>query len=114
MKANRFKEEFNWSIKNDVRIIAVRGNAGEHDAMLRKVESWLRAAETAYARIDTPEMCSNEEHLRLRAKWLSEGTLTPDQWAESFLRATPQAIMDEITALDAESAEVLGNIKALL
>jgi type I restriction enzyme M protein len=27
---------------------------------------------------------------------------------------SPQEIMDEIAALDAESAEVLGNIKALL
>lgn len=34
--------------------------------------------------------------------------------AEEIAHRTPQAIMDEIAALDAESAEVLGNIKALL
>jgi type I restriction enzyme M protein len=33
---------------------------------------------------------------------------------EEIAHRTPQEIMDEITALDAESAEVLGNIKALL
>ncbi|MFZ3200924.1 MAG: N-6 DNA methylase [Candidatus Acidiferrales bacterium] len=33
---------------------------------------------------------------------------------EAVAHRTPQAIMDEIVALDAESAEVLGNIKALL
>ena len=33
---------------------------------------------------------------------------------EEITHRTPQAIMDEITALDAESAEVLKNIKALL
>jgi len=33
---------------------------------------------------------------------------------EEITHRSPQAIMDEIAALDAESAEVLGNIKALL
>jgi len=33
---------------------------------------------------------------------------------EEIVHRSPQAIMDEIAALDAESAEVLGNIKALL
>jgi type I restriction enzyme M protein len=33
---------------------------------------------------------------------------------EEVAHRSPQAIMDEIAALDAESAEVLGNIKALL
>ena len=33
---------------------------------------------------------------------------------EEIAHRSPQAIMDEIAALDAESAEVLGNIKALL
>jgi type I restriction enzyme M protein len=33
---------------------------------------------------------------------------------EEITHRTPQAIMDEIAALDAESAEALGNIKALL
>jgi type I restriction enzyme M protein len=33
---------------------------------------------------------------------------------ETVTHRSPQAIMDEIAALDAESAEVLGNIKALL
>jgi type I restriction enzyme M protein len=33
---------------------------------------------------------------------------------EEVIHRTPQAIMDEIAALDAESAEVLGNIRALL
>lgn len=33
---------------------------------------------------------------------------------EEIIHRTPQAIMDEIAALDAESAEVLGNIRALL
>ena len=33
---------------------------------------------------------------------------------EEIAHRSPQEIMDEITALDAESAEVLGNIKALL
>ena len=33
---------------------------------------------------------------------------------EKIAHRTPQAIMEEIVALDAESAEVLGNIKALL
>jgi len=32
----------------------------------------------------------------------------------SFSRRTPQAIMDEIAALDAESAEVLAGIRGLL
>ena len=34
--------------------------------------------------------------------------------SEEIIHRSPQAIMDEIAALDAESAEVLGNIKALL
>ncbi len=33
---------------------------------------------------------------------------------EEIAHRSPQVIMDEIAALDAESAEVLGNIKALL
>jgi len=33
---------------------------------------------------------------------------------EEIAHRSPQEIMDEIAALDAESAEVLGNIKALL
>lgn len=33
---------------------------------------------------------------------------------EAVAHRSPQAIMDEIAALDAESAEVLGNIRALL
>ena len=33
---------------------------------------------------------------------------------EEIAHQTPKAIMEEIAALDAESAEVLGNIKALL
>ena len=33
---------------------------------------------------------------------------------EEISHRSPQAIMDEIAALDAESAEVLENIKALL
>ena len=33
---------------------------------------------------------------------------------EEIAHRSPEAIMDEIAALDAESAEVLGNIKALL
>ena len=33
---------------------------------------------------------------------------------EETTHRSPQEIMDEIAALDAESAEVLGNIKALL
>jgi len=33
---------------------------------------------------------------------------------EEIAHRNPEAIMDEIAALDAESAEVLGNIKALL
>ena len=33
---------------------------------------------------------------------------------EAVVHRSPQDIMDEIAALDAESAEVLGNIKALL
>jgi hypothetical protein len=33
---------------------------------------------------------------------------------EEVKLSSPQKIMDEIAALDAESAEVLGNIKALL
>ena len=33
---------------------------------------------------------------------------------EVITHRSPQEIMDEIVALDAESAEVLGNIKALL
>ena len=33
---------------------------------------------------------------------------------EVVAHRSPQEIMDEIVALDAESAEVLGNIKALL
>ena len=33
---------------------------------------------------------------------------------EEIAHRSPQAIMEEIAALDAESAEVLGNIKALL
>ena len=33
---------------------------------------------------------------------------------EEVAHRSPQAIMDEIAALDAESAEVLGNIRALL
>ena len=33
---------------------------------------------------------------------------------EEIVHRSPQEIMDEIAALDAESAEVLGNIKALL
>ena len=33
---------------------------------------------------------------------------------EAIVHRSPQAIMDEIAALDAESAEVLGNIRALL
>ena len=33
---------------------------------------------------------------------------------EEITHRSPEAIMDEIAALDAESAEVLGNIKALL
>jgi len=33
---------------------------------------------------------------------------------EEIAHRSPAAIMDEIAALDAESAEVLGNIKALL
>jgi type I restriction enzyme M protein len=37
----------------------------------------------------------------------------PNGGEEVTLRS-PQEIMDEITALDAESSEVLGNIKALL
>jgi type I restriction enzyme M protein len=34
--------------------------------------------------------------------------------SEEVAHRSPEAIMDEIAALDAESAEVLGNIKALL
>jgi type I restriction enzyme M protein len=34
--------------------------------------------------------------------------------SEEIALRSPQEIMDEIAALDAESAEVLGNIKALL
>jgi type I restriction enzyme M protein len=33
---------------------------------------------------------------------------------EAVVHRTPQDIMDEIEALDAESAEVLGNIRKLL
>ena len=33
---------------------------------------------------------------------------------EAITHRSPEDIMDEISALDAESAEVLGNIKALL
>jgi type I restriction enzyme M protein len=33
---------------------------------------------------------------------------------EELTHRSPQAILDELAALDAESAEVLGNIKALL
>ena len=33
---------------------------------------------------------------------------------EAIAHRSPQEIMDEIAALDTESAEVLGNIKALL
>jgi type I restriction enzyme M protein len=33
---------------------------------------------------------------------------------EEVTHRSPKAIMDEIAALDAQSAEVLGNIKALL
>ncbi len=33
---------------------------------------------------------------------------------EEVVHRTPAAIMDEIAALDAESAEVLGKIRALL
>jgi type I restriction enzyme M protein len=33
---------------------------------------------------------------------------------EEIAHRSPAAIMDEIAALDAESAEVLGNIKALI
>jgi len=33
---------------------------------------------------------------------------------EEIVHRSPQEIMEEITALDAESAQVLGNIKALL
>ena len=33
---------------------------------------------------------------------------------ESVTHRSPQVIMEEIAALDAESAEVLGNIKGLL
>jgi type I restriction enzyme M protein len=33
---------------------------------------------------------------------------------EAIAHRTPQAIIDEITSLDAESAEVLASIKALL
>ena len=33
---------------------------------------------------------------------------------EEIVHRSPQEIMDEIAALDAESAQVLGNIKALL
>ena len=33
---------------------------------------------------------------------------------EEIAHRSPQAIMDEIAALDAESAEVLANIRALL
>jgi len=34
--------------------------------------------------------------------------------AEEIAHRSPEAIMEEIAALNAESAEVLGNIKALL
>ena len=33
---------------------------------------------------------------------------------EEIAHRSPEAIMDEIAALDAESAEILGTIKALL
>ena len=33
---------------------------------------------------------------------------------EEIAHRTPEVIMDEIAALDAQSAEVLGNIRALL
>ena len=33
---------------------------------------------------------------------------------EAIVHRSPQAIMDEIAALDAESAEVLANIRALI
>ena len=33
---------------------------------------------------------------------------------EEVIHRSPQAIMDEIAALDAESADVLANIRALL
>ncbi len=37
-----------------------------------------------------------------------------EQAFKNIAHRGPQEIMDEIAALDAESAEVLGNIKALL
>lgn len=53
---------------------------------------------------------------------MDAGTLNPKTWdlsvtnpngGEEIAHRTPRAIMDEIAALDAESAEVLGNINAL-
>ncbi len=45
------------------------------------------------------------------SRWLSAAT-PPER--KSKPNATPAGVVDEITALDAESAEVLGNLMALL